>query len=159
MVETVIFDYTSPYCDFDIENGKTIFLHDTLAHDAASPYRVWLQKVQQLWRFDPDEHSLKFWTFAVTLTLNTTKQSNLFKIQSSSFHQTKFGYKRISSSEQIIESHNLTIWSLHCDCDLEDSKPVFSVWLMMMHRCTKFGSGGVSSSEDTVLTFQPRYNP
>ena len=48
MVETVIFDYTSPYCDFDIENGKTIFLHDTLAHDAASPYRVWLQKVQQL---------------------------------------------------------------------------------------------------------------
>ena len=45
MVETVVFDYLSPYCDFDLEDGKPVFLHDTLAHDHASPYKVWLQKV------------------------------------------------------------------------------------------------------------------
>ena len=40
------------------EDSKPIFLHDTLARDDASPYRVWLQKVQQLRRYCPDEHSL-----------------------------------------------------------------------------------------------------
>ena len=33
----------SPHCDLDHEDSKTIFLHDTLAHDDASPY-FWLQK-------------------------------------------------------------------------------------------------------------------
>ena len=38
MVETVIYDYTSHNCDHDLEDGKPIFSHDTLAHDDASPY-------------------------------------------------------------------------------------------------------------------------
>ena len=38
-------------------------------------------KVQQLRRYRPDEHSPEFWTFPVTLTLTTTKQSNLFTRQ------------------------------------------------------------------------------
>ena len=29
------FDYISPLCDLDIEDSEPIFLHDTLAHDAA----------------------------------------------------------------------------------------------------------------------------
>ena len=44
MVETVIFDYVRPNCDFDLEDSKPVFLHDTLAHEDASPYQVWLQK-------------------------------------------------------------------------------------------------------------------
>ena len=79
MAETVIPDYMSPQCDPELEDSKTIFLHDTLTHDEASPYQVWLQKVQQLMRYHPDEHSLKLLTFSVTLTLTTTEQSNLFK--------------------------------------------------------------------------------
>ena len=55
MVETVIFDQMSPHCDPELEDCKPIFLHDTLAHDVASPYQVWLQKVQQLKRY-PYEH-------------------------------------------------------------------------------------------------------
>ena len=60
MVETVIFDQMSPHCDPELEDSKPIFLHNTLAHDDASPYRVWLQKVQQLRRYRPDERSLEF---------------------------------------------------------------------------------------------------
>ena len=59
-VETVISDQMSPHCDPELEDSKPIFLHDTLAHDVASPYQVWLQKVQQLRRYHSDEHSLEF---------------------------------------------------------------------------------------------------
>ena len=59
LVETVLFDYVSPHCDPELENNKPIFLHETLAHDDASSYQVWLQKVQQFMGYRPDEHSLK----------------------------------------------------------------------------------------------------
>ena len=78
MIERVIFDQMSPHCDPELEDRKLIFLHDTLAHDVASPYQVWLQKVQQQRRYHSDKHSLEFCTFFVTLTLTTTDQSNLF---------------------------------------------------------------------------------
>ena len=45
MVETVISDYISPHCDFELEDSKPVFLYGTLAHDDALPYQVWLQKV------------------------------------------------------------------------------------------------------------------
>ena len=48
MVETVISDYMSPRCDLDLKGSKPIFLHDSLAHDGASPYTILLRKVQQL---------------------------------------------------------------------------------------------------------------
>ena len=91
----------SPHCDPELEDSKPVFLPETLAHDAVSPYQVWLQKVSQLvsWcfkpsqpqritsellqkvqklrRYHPDEHSLEFWTFPVTLSWTTTQQSNL----------------------------------------------------------------------------------
>ena len=64
LVETVISDYMSPHCECDLDlDSKPIFLHDTLAYDNASPYQVWLQKVQQLRRYCPDEHSLEFKPF------------------------------------------------------------------------------------------------
>ena len=58
MVERVISDYMSPHCDLELEDSKPI-LHDTLAHDDASPYQVWLQRVKHLRRYYPDEHSLE----------------------------------------------------------------------------------------------------
>ena len=59
MVETVISDQVVPHCDSELEDSKPIFLHDILAHDVASPYQVWLQKVQHLRGYHPDEHSLE----------------------------------------------------------------------------------------------------
>ena len=56
-LETVISDYISS--DLELENCKPIFLHDTLAHDEASPHQVGLQKVQQL-RGYRLEQSLEF---------------------------------------------------------------------------------------------------
>ena len=60
IVVTVIFDQMSPHCDPELEDSKPIFLHDTLAHDVTALYQAWLQKVQKLWRYCPDEHSLDF---------------------------------------------------------------------------------------------------
>ena len=40
MVDTVISDQMSPHSDPELEDSKPIFLHDTLAHDVASPYQV-----------------------------------------------------------------------------------------------------------------------
>ena len=60
MVETVIFYEMSPHCGPEIEDSKPIFLQDTLAHGDASPYQVWLQKVQQVKRYCQDEHSVEF---------------------------------------------------------------------------------------------------
>ena len=58
IVQPVIFDHMSPHCDPELENSTPIFLHDTLAHDIASPYQVWLQTIQQLRSCRPDEQSL-----------------------------------------------------------------------------------------------------
>ena len=44
-VGTVIFDIMSPHYDPELEDSQPIFLHNNLAHDDASPYQVWLQKV------------------------------------------------------------------------------------------------------------------
>ena len=87
MAETVISDQISPHCGPELEDSKPkdskpIFLHDTLTNDVASPYQVLLQNVQQLKRHHPDEHSLEFLTFSVTLTWTITEQSNLFTRQS-----------------------------------------------------------------------------
>ncbi len=83
----------SPHCDPELENSKSIFLHSTLVHDGASPYQVWLQKVQRLRKYRWDEHSLESLTFPVTLTLTTTEQIQSFykTIQLMiRCHQTKF---------------------------------------------------------------------
>ena len=53
-LETVISDQMSCHCDPQLEDSKQIFSHDILAHDVASPYQIWLQKVQQLRRYRPD---------------------------------------------------------------------------------------------------------
>ena len=45
MVETVISDYKSFHSDLDLEDSNPIFLHATMAFDDASPYHVWLRKV------------------------------------------------------------------------------------------------------------------
>ena len=118
IVETVILDYTSPHCDLKLEDGEPVLLHDTLAHDVASPYQVWSQNVLWFRKYHLDKHSPTFWTFTVTLILTETIQSFHKTIQRMMMcHQTKFSCKRISSPENI--SHNFDYMFLHCDLDLE----------------------------------------
>ena len=68
-----LYGYISPCCDLDVRlrDSKPIFLHDTLTRDAALPYQVWYQNGLRFRGYHPGKHSLTFWTFAVTLTLNT----------------------------------------------------------------------------------------
>ena len=49
---------------------KYIYLHNTLAHHAASTHQVLYQNNLWFWRYHLDKHSLTFWTFAKTLPLN-----------------------------------------------------------------------------------------
>ena len=143
MVETAISDQMSPYCDHELADSKPTFLLDTLAHDVASPYQVWLQKVQQQSRCHSDEHSLKFWTFSVTFSLTTTEQSNLFTRQSSLWWwaiQPSLVPKRICSSDEIFKSHIFIILSLTVTLTLKTANQSFwkTIWLIMIHHHTKF---------------------
>ena len=142
----------SPHCDPELEDSKPVFLHDTLTHDVASSYQVWLQKVQQLRRYRPGEHSPEFWTFSVTLSWTTTEQSNLFTrfsvswcFQPSHFHKTihpkVMCCKSISSSDNILESHILIILSLTVTLTLKTANQSDwqTIWLILVHQHTKFG--------------------
>ena len=49
MVETVISDYMSSYCDPDIEDSKPIFLHDTVACNDESHRFQYIAPTPQGW--------------------------------------------------------------------------------------------------------------
>ena len=108
MVE--LYDYMSPRCE--PEDSKPIFLQDTLAHGDPSSYQVWLQKVQQLRRSWP-------WP----------QQSNPI------FSQDNPAYDEVPSNQAYLQKDKQLrrhIWKsyfdymiLHCQLDLEDSKPIF----------------------------------
>ena len=104
----------SPNCDPELVDSKLLFLHDTLAHDIASPYQVWLQ---MLWTAAEEISSR--WTFTETLNLFCDPDHNR-AIQPfhktihlvMTCHQTKFSCTRISSSNNIAKSHILIILPL-----------------------------------------------
>ena len=91
MVETVVIEQLSPHCDTGLEDSKPIFLHDTLANNVASPYQFWLQKVQQLRRYGPDEHSLEFLTFSVPLISWQPKKVCWFTLHNNQTKYSKVG--------------------------------------------------------------------
>ena len=71
------------------------------------------------------------------------------------YHQTKFGCKRIISSEDRVELESkkqsyFDSINIHCDLDLEDHNRTFhsTLHLMMMHHNTKFGYKQLSGSEE-----------
>ena len=127
LVERVILDYVSPHYDPELEDSEPIFLQDTLAHDDASPYQVWLQKVQQLRRCRLDEHSLEFWAFSVILTLTTTEQSYLFTRQSTLWWCAIKQSLVAKGSAVCIKNSYFNYIIRNCDLDLEDSKPIFLI--------------------------------
>ena len=92
-VETVIFGHTSPHGDLDLEVSTPIFLHDTQAHDSTK---------------GSVGHKIlagQTFTLILTLTLNTAIQSShktFWLIMM--YHQAKSGCKRISSSEDTVET-------------------------------------------------------
>ena len=151
MVETVIFDYMSPHCDLEFENRKPIFLHDTLTDDEASPYQVWLQKIQRFRIYCPDEQSLILWNFTVTSTLNAVihffaRTLWLMMI----YPNSKFGCKRINSSANTVKtvmcwSYETLPWPWPWRCANQSFCMTFR--LTMMHHHIKFGA-----SEDIVRT-------
>ena len=138
--------YVSLHCDLDLESSKPIFSHDTPAHDEhRRPYEVWLQKGMRFRRYDPDEHILNVWTFAVTFTLNTTIQSlHPYEVRL----QKYLRFRRHDPGRTWTE-----ILNLHCNIDLEHSNPTFSqdtpTQLMVIHHQTSSVAEGISSSEDT----------
>ena len=88
----------SPRCDLDIEVSEPLFLHDTLAYDGCCITMPGLvTNILQFRRYCTKKHSLTFWTFFVTLTLNTA-----IPLFSTLYYQTKFGCKWTSSSDFFI---------------------------------------------------------
>ena len=102
-VETVIFCSYKPLLWPWQWRQQPKFLH-TLAHDAALSYPVWYQNDLWFRRYHPHKHSLTFWTFAVTSTLNAVTQflHSTFWLMML-YYRTKFCCKWTSSWEDIVE--------------------------------------------------------
>ena len=68
-------------------------------------------------------------------------------------HQIKSGCKRISSSEDVLESHTLII-RVTVSLTLKTANQSFwkTIWLMMMHHRTKFRSKRFSNSDQIIWT-------
>ena len=75
-------------------------------------------------------------------------QMTALRFQTGGRHQTSLA----SLQMVLVLRHNLITRSLHCDHDLKDSKPVFSLRLKMKHHYIKFGKKRFSSSEDIAQT-------
>ena len=116
--------------------------------------------------FLPDDHSLDFKSFLCPWSW--PQQSNpifhkTFKLMIMG-HQTirlmmmaikvKFSCKRISSSEDTLKSYILIIWSFTVTLTLKTANQSFwkTIWLMMMHHPTQFGSKRLCGSVDIVWT-------
>ena len=77
----------------DLEDSKTMFLHDTLTHEDVSPYQVWLQKVKSFRRYHPDLSRL---TFNDVLNPHRDLQHSktiFHKTLMMMYYQTKFCHK------------------------------------------------------------------
>ena len=69
--------------------------------NSVSTHIVWLQKCQRYRKYRTDKHSVRFWSITATLTMTTAIQSFQMLLR---HHQTMFGGKRISSSEDIADT-------------------------------------------------------
>ena len=135
----------------ELEDSKSVFLHDTLAHDVASSLVTEGSAAEEIWSTltftgilnlfcDLDlDHNRAIRSFHKTIHLMIM------------YHQTKLSCKRISSSDNILKSH-IFILSLTVTLILKTANQSFwkTIWLIMMHHHTTFGGNRFSSSEDAV---------
>ena len=98
-------------CDLDFACNNPIFSQDALAYDNLSSEYVWLPKNQQFRRYSSQSNNLIICALAVTLTLKAIIHifhKTLWPMIT--YHRTKFGCQRISSSEDIVVSVCTFVW-------------------------------------------------
>ena len=156
----------SPHCDPKHEDSKPILLHDTSAHNVASPYQVWLQKISgwgdivQMnihWNSEPICAFIGILNLFCDLDLDHNRAIQSFHKTIHLMmmcHQTKFSCKRISSSDNILKRHSLIMLSVIVTMTLKSADPSFwgTIRLTMMHYHTRFGSKRFIISEDIIQT-------
>ena len=143
------FDYISPCCDRNTEDSEPIFCmtHRLMMIHHHTKFgkkkkKEWLSgsggTEQTRWdtqrKYHLDKHSLTFWTFAVTLSLNTVIPFSHRTLQLMMlYYQTKSGCKPTSSLEDTREIVIFDYISPPCDflC--------MALWLIMLHNHTRFG--------------------
>ena len=137
LVAIIIFNYISPYCDLDLKIANQFFrtaLWPMMMHHHTKfgyiRFSSWEDIIHMNihWNFEP---LLWPWPWTRQNTLSFSQTTQLM---------VAVGSKRINVSDDTVENHNLTIWNLHCDLDLEDCKMVFSPQLMMMQHYAKSGN-------------------
>ena len=98
--ETLLWHWPSKYTNQSLH--KTLPLMMMHHHTKPGYKNVWWFR-----RYCLDKHSLTFWTFTVTLTLNTAIQfSHTTPRLVTTYHQTKTGCKKISIAEDTVETVN-----------------------------------------------------
>ena len=155
MVEKVISDYVSSHCDREPEDSKSVFLQ---WHSGS----WWLITIPCLVTKGSAVEISSRRTFTGILNFSCVFHLNHHKaIQSfhktiqivMMCHQTKFTWKRISSSEDRLESYILNVRSITVTLTLMTANQSVwkTIWFIMMHYHTKFGSKRFKDSED-ILT-------
>ena len=137
--------YMSPHSDPELEDGKPITIPSLVTEGSAA-----------------EEMSFR-WTFTGILNLFCDLDLNYDRaIQSfhktihlmMMCHQTKFTYKRISSSCNILKRQILMILFLTVTLTLKTANQSFwkTIWVILMHHHTKFGSKMFSDLENIIWT-------
>ena len=107
-------------------------------------------------RYCLDKHSVKCWTFTVTLTLNTAKQSFQKTLQLMNMYcQTKLAAKR-TAVLNICLTLTVMTWLYEpklssCDLDLNDSNSLFDRQPMQVHLTVVLSDLAYVSLEQAVL--------
>ena len=153
LVATVIFDYKNPHCDLELLWQQTSllawypspWLSITIPSLVAKGSAVIIQ-MNIHWNFEP---FMCPWPWPW--------QSNpIFSQDNPAYDDgaSNPSCKRISSSADTAESGVLIIWSFIVSLTLKTANQPFwkTIWLMMMHHHTKFGSERFNDSEDIFWT-------
>ena len=93
------------YCQYAIRIPTLLVLGLVISN--IHQHTVWLQRYRRYNKQRTDKHSLIVLVITVTLTLIAAIQSGLWW---HTYHQTKFGCKRISSSRNIVETTILWLY-------------------------------------------------
>ena len=116
----------NPHCDPLLEDSNPIFLHDTLAHDDASPYQVWLQKIQQLGKYIIQMNI--HWNSEPFLWPSPPQNNPIFSQDNPAYDDVPSNQVYLQKSQHLrryLRKLYFDFMFLHCDLELEDSTPIF----------------------------------
>ena len=148
----------SPHCDLDHEDSKPIISHDTLAHDDASPYHVWLQKIsswEDMVQMKIQSHDMKIHDMMMLWPWPWACHSNAIFLLDNPAYDDVPSNQSLVAKGSVLKGHSReSMWACTVTLTLKQAKQPFcmTLLLMTMHNHNKFGDKWFIGSEDFIRT-------